>query len=190
MTRQELSAPLDLGPWKITPFLSGEAAYWGEDVNQNPLTRLTGQGGVRTALPMWRTYENYRNSLFDINGISHKITFENELFYADSSQNLDRLPLYDPLDDNSQEHFRRRMIFNTFGGARPARFDERSYALRQGMQRYVTASSSEIVDDMMQVRSGHQSTLANEARLPRSRAYRRPGVVRCRLDLFPQGRAR
>ncbi len=154
VTRQELSAPLDLGPWKITPFLSGEAAYWGEDVNQNPLTRLTGQGGVRTALPMWRTYENYRNSLFDINGISHKITFENELFYADSSQNLDRLPLYDPLDDNSQEHFRRRMIFNTFGGARPARFDERSYALRQGMQRYVTASSSEIVDDMMQVRSG------------------------------------
>lgn len=154
ITRQELNAPLDLGPWKIVPFLSGEAAYWGEDVTNNPLTRLTGQGGVRTALPMWRAYPTYRSSLLDINGIAHKVTFENELFYADSSQDLSQLPLYDPLDDNSQEHFRRRMIFNTFGGARPERFDERSYALRQGMQRYVTANSSEIVDDMAQVRTG------------------------------------
>lgn len=154
ITRQELNAPLDFGPWKIVPFLSGEAAYWGEDVSNNPLTRLTGQGGVRTALPMWRAYPTYRSSLFDINGIAHKVTFENELFYADSTQDISRLPLYDPLDDNSQEHFRRRMIFNTFGGVRPDRFDERSYALRQGMQRYVTANSSEIVDDMAQVRSG------------------------------------
>lgn len=154
ITRQELSAPLTLGAWNVAPFISGEAGYWGEDVTGNPLTRLTGQGGVRSSLPMWRAYPNVSSSLLDINGMAHKISFDNELFYADSDQNLDRLPLYDPLDDNSQEHFRRRMIFNTFGGVRPDRFEERNYALRQGMQRYVTASSSEVIDDMMQVRSG------------------------------------
>jgi hypothetical protein len=109
---------------------------------------------VRTALPFWRADPSYRSELFDINGMAHKVTLQSELFYADSTQDLSRLPLYDPLDDNSQEHFRRRMIFNTFGGTRPSRFDERNYALRQGMQRYVTANSMEIVDDMAQVRMG------------------------------------
>ncbi|MGN6547242.1 MAG: organic solvent tolerance protein OstA [Aureliella sp.] len=154
ITRQEINAPFDLGAWKIIPFASGEAAYWGEDLTGNPLTRLTGQGGVRTALPFWRADPSYRSELFDINGMAHKVTLQSELFYADSTQDISRLPLYDPLDDNSQEHFRRRMIFNTFGGNRPLRFDERNYALRQGMQRYVTANSMEIVDDMAQVRMG------------------------------------
>ncbi|MCC6511623.1 MAG: organic solvent tolerance protein OstA, partial [Pirellulaceae bacterium] len=166
ITRQELSSPINLGAWKFTPFISGEAGYWGEDVAGDPLTRLTGQGGLRSSLPMWRTYPSYNSSLFDINGIAHKVSFENELFYADSSQDLDQLPLFDPLDDNAQEHFRRRMIFNTFGGARPERFEERNYALRQGMQRYVTASSSEIVDDMVQVRSGINQRLQTKRGYP------------------------
>ena len=154
ITRQELSAPLTLGAWNLAPFISGEAGYWGEDVTGNPLTRLTGQGGIRTSLPMWRAYPGVSSSLLDINGMAHKISFDNELFYADSNKDLSRLPLFDPLDDNSQEHFRRRMIFNTFGGVRPERFEERNYALRQGMQRYVTANSSEVLDDMVQLRSG------------------------------------
>ena len=153
-TRQELSMPLQLGAWKFIPYLSGEAAFWNEDINQNDLTRLTGQTGVKTSLPFWRAYPNLDSRLFDIRGIAHKVTLESEFFYADSSANLDRLPLYDPLDDNSQEHFRRRMVFNTFGGATPPQFDERGAAFRTGMQRWITASSGEIVDDLSQVRLG------------------------------------
>ncbi len=107
ITRHELSLPVDLGAWKFVPYLSGEAAYWGKDINQESVARFTGQGGLRTALPFWRTYENYDSRLFDIRGIAHKVTLESDLFYADSSADLDRLPLYDPIDDNSQEHFRR-----------------------------------------------------------------------------------
>ncbi len=153
-TRQELSMPLQLGAWKVIPYLSGEAAFWNEDVNQDDLTRLTGQTGIKTSLPFWRAYPNLDSRLFDIRGIAHKVTLESEFFYADSTANLDRLPLYDPLDDNSQEHFRRRMIFNTFGGATPPKFDERNAAFRTGMQRWITASSGEIVDDLSQVRLG------------------------------------
>lgn len=154
LTRQELSVPLSLGPFRFNPYVSGEAAFWGEDVNQDDLTRLTGQAGVRASLPMWKVYPGVENRLFDLRGLAHKATFEAEYFYADSTQNLDLLPLYERLDDNSQEHFRRRIVFNTFGGATPAQFDERGFALRSGMQRWITASSHEIVDDMTQVRLG------------------------------------
>ncbi len=153
-TRQELSLPFALGALKIVPYVSGEAAYWKEDVNQNDVTRLTGQAGVRSSLPMWSVNPNVENRLFDLRGLAHKMTLETEVFYADSNRDLDRFPLYDPLDDNAQEHFRRRFITNGFGGALPPEFDERLFALRSGMQRWVTAGSTEIMDDMSQVRVG------------------------------------
>lgn len=165
-TRQELSLPFALGAWKLNPFVSGEVAHWNEDVNQDDLTRLTGQAGLRAALPMWKVYPNVENRLFDLRGMAHKATFEAEFFYADSSQNMDLLPLYDSLDDNSQEHFRRRMIFNTFGGVLPERFDERNFALRSGMQRWVTAGSTEIVDDMTQLRLGMNQRWQTKRGLP------------------------
>lgn len=165
-TRQELSMPIQMGAWKVIPYLSGEAAYWKEDVNQNDLTRLTGQTGIKTSLPFWRAYPNLDSRLLDIRGIAHKVTLESEFFYADSTANLDQLPLYDPLDDNSQEHFRRRMIFNTFGGATPPQFDERGAAFRTGMQRWVTASSGEIVDDLSQVRFGVNQRWQTKRGLP------------------------
>ncbi len=165
-TRQEVNLPIDLGSVRITPFLSGEAAHWGEDVTGEDLTRLTGQGGLRASLPFWRAYPNIDNRLFDIRGIAHKITLESEIFYADTNQDLSRLPLYDALDDNSQEHFRRRFFFNTFGGALPPEFDERSYAIRNGMQRWITAASSEVVDDVTQVRLGVNQRWQTKRGLP------------------------
>jgi len=166
ITRQELSLPLELGAWKIIPFLSGEAGFWNEDVNQDDVTRLTGQAGIRTALPFWRVYPNVENRLFDLRGIAHKVTLESEFFYADTNQNIDRFPLFDPLDDNAQEHFRRRFIFNTFGGSLPPQFDERSYAIRSGMQRWVTAGSSEVVEDLIQLRTGVNQRWQTKRGLP------------------------
>ena len=43
-------------------------------------------------------------------GRSPKITIDSDLFYADANEDLDRLALYDPLDDDSIEHFRRRFL--------------------------------------------------------------------------------
>ena len=153
-TRQELDLPLNLGPFKFVPYISGEAAHWGEDVTGNDLTRLTGQAGIRTTLPMWNLNSNVESRLLNIRGLAHKVTFKSDLFYADSDKNLDQLPLYDPIDDNSQEHFRRRLVFNTFGGALPPQFESRNFAIRQGMQRFVTATSTEVLEDQMQARFG------------------------------------
>jgi hypothetical protein len=153
-TRQELALPLELGPMKVTPYINGEAMTWGQDLTGQSITRLTGQAGVRSALPFWKVYPEIQNRLFNVNGIAHKASFNTEFFYADSSQNVSQFPLYDPLDDNAQEHFRRRMVANTFGGALPDQLDSRAYAIRQGMQRYVTAASKEVVEDQMQFRVG------------------------------------
>ncbi len=156
-TRQEISLPFDTGYYKFVPFLSGEAAYWGQDVAGNDISRLTGQAGLRSSLPMWRVFPDVQSSILNLNGMAHKISFENEFWYADTSKDLNQIPLYDPLDDNSQEHFRRRLVFNTFGGALPAKFESEAYAARQGLQRYVSAGSTEIVSNQLQSRTGiHQ----------------------------------
>ncbi|MDG2382847.1 MAG: organic solvent tolerance protein OstA [Pirellulaceae bacterium] len=152
-SRNELSMPLAVGPMKIVPYVLGEAAYWKEDLAGNEANRLFGQIGIRSSVPFWRVNPNIRSTLFNLNGLAHKIILEGDFFWADANLNLDKLPLYDELDDDSIEFFRRRFFFDTFGGVAggdvPFEFDERSYALRSGLQRSVTSPSTEVADDLM-----------------------------------------
>ncbi len=169
-TRHELDAPVQLGPVRVVPYLMGEAAFWQEDLNGNDTFRGFGQTGVRASLPMWRVDPTISSELFNVKGIAHKVSFDSEILYADASQDLTRLPLYDSLDDNAQEHFRRRLLFDAFGLAAgddvPAQFDERLFAFRYGMQRYVSSPTTEIVDDLTQVRFGIRNRLQTKRGLP------------------------
>ena len=157
VTRHELNLPIDTGYYKFVPYLSGEAGAWGQDVTGNDITRLTGQAGIKSSVPMWQVFPDVQSSVLNLNGMAHKVTFESQFLYADTTRDLDQFPLYNPIDDNSQELFRRRLVFNTFGGALPDQFDATNYAARQSMQRYVSAASSEVVTNQMQSRFGvHQ----------------------------------
>ena len=153
-TRHEIDMPLQLGAIKVVPYGLGEFAHWGEDINGDSLQRLYGQAGVRASLPVWRVDPTVQNQLFNVNGLAHKVIFDAEFAVAESDQDLSLLPLYDPLDDNSIEDFRRRYTITTFGGTVPAQLDERSYAVRSGLGSWVTSPSTEVVDDMMFVRLG------------------------------------
>jgi lipopolysaccharide export system protein LptA len=156
-TRQEIDMPIDAGPFKVVPYLLGEAAYWGEDLTGNPLTRTFGQAGIKASLPVYRTDPTIKSELFNLDGLAHKITFEGEFFTAGVSQPLSQLPLYDRLDDNSTEFTRRQMAVRTFnqpvGTFVPLRFDERIYALRSDLQGNVSAPT-EIADDLTEFRLG------------------------------------
>ncbi len=157
VTRHELNLPIDTGYYKFVPFIAGEAGHWGQDLNGNAITRLTGQAGLRSSVPMWKVFPDVQSNVLNLNGLAHKVTFESETIYADTSQDLSLFPLYNPIDDNSQEHFRRRLFFNTFGGTLPNQFESTAYAARQSMQRYVAAGSSEVVTNQLQSRYGiHQ----------------------------------
>jgi hypothetical protein len=168
VTRQEIDWPFQLGAVKVVPYALGEAAHWDEDINGNPLDRLFGQAGVRASLPMWSVDPTITSDLFNVHGIAHKVVFNAEFSYAQANQNLQSLPLYDPLDDDSVEAFRRMFLTTTFGIPTlsplptppgtpwvPA-FDERLYALRTGLQDWVTSPSTEIAGDLAALRLGVQ----------------------------------
>lgn len=169
ITRQELDLPLQLGPLKIVPYALGEAGHWGEAINGEPIDRLYGQAGVRGSIPFWTATSDIESSLFNVHGIAHKVVFDVDAYIADANEDLGDFPLYDQLDDNAQEHFRRRLLFNTFGGVLPPQFDERFYALRSGMASAVTAPSFEIADDLAAVRGGIRQRWQTKRGLPGQR---------------------
>lgn len=156
-TRHEIDLPLELGPTRIVPYVLGELAYWGEDLSGQQLNRAYFQTGIKASLPIWKSDPTISSELFNLSGLAHKITFDAEFLYADASEDLDQLPLYDQLDDNATEFTRRQMAARTFGQPQgtfvPARFDERFYALRDNLQGSVT-SPTEIADDLMEFRFG------------------------------------
>jgi hypothetical protein len=156
--RHELDLPLELGAVKVVPYVLGELMHWGETLVDDDVTRAHGQAGLRASLPMWRVDPTVRSQLLNLSGLAHKVVFETELLWADANYDLDDLPLYDELNDNSTEHFLRRFVDSTFGGMPdvddtvPERFDERFYAARTGMQSWVTAKSLEVAEDLALVR--------------------------------------
>ncbi|MCE9603568.1 MAG: hypothetical protein K8U03_01550 [Planctomycetia bacterium] len=154
VTAQEIDLPFSLGLGKVVPYALGQAGDWGQVIDGNGTQRLYGQMGIRAALPFWSVNPEIKSELLNINGIAHKVTLDVDASVAGANRDLSNFPLYDNLDDDSQEAFRRRFADNTFGGTTPIRFDERYYALRSGMASNVTAASAEIADDMAAVRMG------------------------------------
>ena len=169
-TRQELDFPIQAGHVKFVPYVLGDLTYWQEDLLGNDMLRAMGQVGVRSSVPFTRIDPTITSTLFNVNGLAHKVTFDTDIGFADASQDMDRLPLYDPLDDDAQEHFRRRFAFDTFnimaGDDVPLRFDERFYALRSGLQSNVTSPSAEVVDDLAFVKFGMRNRLQTKRGLP------------------------
>ena len=166
-TRQEIDLPLQAGPVDVTPYVLGDVTYYGEDLLGQEETRLVGQVGLRTSLSMWSADRGVQLPLLNVNGLAHKVTFETELLYADANKDLDELPLYDNLDDDTTEAYRHFMPFSTFGGFPiPITSDERYLALRSGMQSDVTAHSMEVADDLQLVRLGVRQRWQTKRGLP------------------------
>jgi hypothetical protein len=166
ISRQELDLPFQAGPVKIVPFVLGELGHWGEDLDGSPLDRVYGELGVRATLPMWRIDPTVQSSLWNLNGLAHKVDFEAQFTASWANRDLTDLPLYDPLNDWTQESFQRRFVTLTYGigpipppgfAPLPPQVDERLYALRYGMGDWVTAPSMEIAGDLDALRLGvHQ----------------------------------
>ena len=183
--RHELDLPVQLGAVKVVPYALGEVMHWGQDINGNRLTRLYGQAGVRSSLPMWFVDPTVRSVLWNLNGLAHKVVFEGEFLWADANENLEDLPLYDPLDDDAIEHFRRRFIDTTFGGALPPMFDERFYALRTGIQSSVTGPT-EIADDLMLLRLSAKQRWQTKRGVPERQRVIDWMSLNAGLSIFPK----
>jgi len=154
VTAQEIDLPFSLGPGKVVPYALGQAGHWGEVIGGDDMQRLYGQGGIRASVPFWSVNPEFKSELLNVDGIAHKVVLDVDASVAAANRDLSNFPLYDNIDDDSQEAFRRRFADNTFGGTTPIRFDERYYALRSGFAGAVASPSAEIADDMAAVRMG------------------------------------
>jgi hypothetical protein len=155
-TRHEIDVPFSLGVVKFDPYVLGELAHWDEALNFNDANRAYGAAGLRASVPMWAVDPNVESALFNVHGLAHKVVFETDVSYAQSTLDLQDLALYDQIDDNNIEEYRRKFAFYDFGGPPPVplRFDERFYALRRGLGYYVASQSTEIADDLFVARLG------------------------------------
>ncbi|MBN1851894.1 MAG: LPS-assembly protein LptD [Pirellulales bacterium] len=157
-TRHELDWPFAVGAIRFVPFALGEMGHWGQDIDGNDIQRAYFQTGIRASVPFWATYPDVSSQVLNLSGLAHKMVFNVEASYADANRNYDQFPLYDSLDDDAIEEFRRRLYFTTFGGvlpgAVPLQYDARTYALRSGLQGSVTSPAIEIADDLEMVRFG------------------------------------
>ena len=75
-TRAEVTAPLRLGPVNVVPYVLGLARHWNEAFRENDVTWVTGGGGVRANLHIWRVYDDVRSRLLDIHRLRHVVTPE------------------------------------------------------------------------------------------------------------------
>jgi hypothetical protein len=182
ITRQELDWPIDLAPFKVVPFALGELGHWGADINGDSVDRAFVNTGIRASIPFWYADPSIREPLLNVNGLAHKVVFDAQLSYANASQDLNRFPLYDELDDDSIEDFHRRMFFSPFGGTLPnlyyipgmpgvpsfidPKFDPRFVAIRSGLQDWVSSPSSEIADDLLALRTGMHHRLQTKRGAP------------------------
>ena len=189
-TRHEIDFPTQIGPVKVVPYLLGDISYWQEALDGSDLARALGQAGVRASLPVWRVDPSIKSILWNVDGLAHKVSFDIDAFFAEASQDLDELALFDQLDDDSQEHFRRRFAFDTFnilpGEDIPLQFDERFFALRSGLQSNVTAASSEIADDLFTIKLGARQKWQTKRGLPGQQRIIDWITLDTQVSLFPK----
>jgi hypothetical protein len=104
---QELSAPLDVGPIRLTPYGVFDAAYYTRDNTGEDRARLYGGGGLRAALTYSKLYADVDSELFNLRGLYHKGQYGLNYFYGRSDTDYSRLPQIDRLDDDAIDLGRR-----------------------------------------------------------------------------------
>ena len=166
VTRQGLELPVPVGPVKFVPYALGELAHWGADLTGNDLQRVYGAAGLRASLPMWNVYPTVESPLLNVHGLAHKAVFKADFTYADANRDLTALPLYDAIDDDNIEAFRRRFTALNFGGVTPPQFDERFYTLRGGIANWVTSPTTEVADDLTTLRLDVQQRWQTKRGMP------------------------
>ena len=154
MSRHEISAPMNLGEMKIVPYALGEAAYWSEDLDGNDMLRMYGSAGVRGSLMFTKVMPEVQSSILGLRGLVHKMVFDFDYSYSDSSQRMSDVAQYNEFDDQAQYRFRNRLVTTTFNGLLPDQFDPRFYAMRSGAAHNVTAPYYELVDSQQVLRLG------------------------------------
>ena len=107
-SRQELQAPLRLGPVTAVPFVVGRLTAYDTDFDrfnraadgsagESDAVRAWGQAGVRLSSQAQRTLSNGASGVLDLDGLRHVVEPHLTAAYAWTNVEAERLPVYDPL---------------------------------------------------------------------------------------------
>ncbi len=107
---QELSYPLQLGAFKVVPYVKGELAEYTSDMEGQEIGRVWGGGGVRASIPFTRLFPDVQSDLFNLQGINHKIVLSGNYFYADTNVPYTKLPQLDRLNDDATDEMLRDFL--------------------------------------------------------------------------------
>ncbi|MBI5760778.1 MAG: hypothetical protein HZA46_19840 [Planctomycetales bacterium] len=184
-TRHELNAPFNFGPLNVVPYALGEAAHWGQNYSGDSVSRLYGSAGVRGSIEFWRAFPNVWSDIFNLHGLAHKMVLDADYSFSESNQDLGAIPQFNEFDDNAQEQFRRRFLFNTFGGTLPGVFDPRFYAVRAGVAHSVTAPYNELVTDQQVLRLGWRHRLQTKVGPPENQRIKNWMTLDLESSFFP-----
>jgi len=192
-TKHELDLPFSVGPVRFVPYVLGELAHWGEDMNGSTAQRFYYQTGVRANLPMWKLMPGFRSRTWYANGLAHKIDFNSEFSYARANIDWDRLIQYDALDDYSVQDFRRRYMGfydDLYGAANPIRLDNRYnelyYAIRSGIAGNVTSPVTALADDLTLLRFGVKNRWQTKRGTPENRRIIDWITLDTHINIYPE----
>lgn len=101
-SRQELNAPLHLGPMNFVPYAVGRGTYWGDTVEGGSDSRPYGQVGLKTNTHIWRVFENANSRLWDVNKLKHIMTPQAAVF-ASGDGDVTPNDLF-PLNPDIEQH--------------------------------------------------------------------------------------
>lgn len=100
---QDLSLPFQAGPFKVVPYVAGNAAYYTNDLSGDDQGRVYGGGGLRSSIPFSKLYPDVESDLFNLCGLYHKAVLSGNYYIADSNTRLTTLPQLDRLNDDATD---------------------------------------------------------------------------------------
>ncbi len=102
-SRQELQAPIDLGPVTAVPFAVGRLTAWDSDFDDDNSgdgvdpVRAWGQAGLRLGARAERTLTTASSGVLDLDGLRHVVEPHVTAAYAWTNVEAENLPVFDPL---------------------------------------------------------------------------------------------
>lgn len=124
-TRQELRAPLDAGPFRVTPFTVGRLTAYDQDFeayspDEDKNVRAWGSVGATVSTTMQRVDDSIDEPLLGLHRIRHIIEPHATLWTAGANIQSDELPVYDPgiegIAQGSMASFGLSQVFQTQRG--------------------------------------------------------------------------
>jgi hypothetical protein len=133
-TAHQIDMPINLDVIRFVPYAQGQLAAWDNQLDGSAVGRAWGAFGARANVSAFRNFPEIQNDLLNVNGLSHKISFDADARFAYSNVNLNQIGIQDQLDDNTYEWGRRYFaLTNYVGGLLPLQYDPRFLTLRRAV---------------------------------------------------------